>query len=90
MTAQDRDFAVIDALWDLHEKLRVVLAAKMAARRQQFDERLRDLEQFAIFVEACCRSIAVDGRGWLSNDQVTATCSMSLAIIGNNLRQPVF
>jgi hypothetical protein len=36
-----------DALWDLHEKLRVVLAAKMAAQRRQLDERLRDLEQFA-------------------------------------------
>jgi hypothetical protein len=36
-----------DALWDLHEKLRVVLAAKMAAQRRQLDERLRGLEQFA-------------------------------------------
>lgn len=36
-----------DALWDLHEKLRVVLAAKMAAQRRQLDERLRDVQQFA-------------------------------------------
>jgi DNA-binding protein H-NS len=36
----------VDALWQLHEELRVVLAAKMAARRQELDERLRDLEQF--------------------------------------------
>lgn len=37
----------VDALWQLHEELRVVLAAKMAAQRQELDERLRDLEQFA-------------------------------------------
>ncbi|KZD24530.1 hypothetical protein A4A58_21915 [Tardiphaga robiniae] len=49
MMAQDHDFAVmsVDALWDLHEKLRVVLAAKMAEQRQELDERLRDLEQFS-------------------------------------------
>jgi hypothetical protein len=53
-----------DALWDLHEKLRVVLAAKMVARRQQFDKRLRDLEQFAILSKravAALRSMAEGG-----------------------------
>jgi DNA-binding protein H-NS len=46
---QDHDFAAmsVDALWQLHEELRVVLAAKMAAQRHELDERLRDLEQFA-------------------------------------------
>lgn len=49
-TAQDHNFAAMsgDALRHLHEELRIVLAAKMAAQRQELDERLRDLEQFAI------------------------------------------
>jgi DNA-binding protein H-NS len=37
----------VDALWQIHEELRVVLAAKMAAQRQEIDERLRDLDQFS-------------------------------------------
>ena len=37
----------IDALWELHEELRIVLAAKMAAQRQELDERLRDMDQFS-------------------------------------------
>lgn len=37
----------IDALWQIHEELRIVLAAKMAAQRQEIDERLRDLDQFS-------------------------------------------
>ncbi|QUS42444.1 H-NS histone family protein [Tardiphaga alba] len=37
----------VDALWQLHEELRIVLAAKMAAQRQDMDDRLRDLEQFS-------------------------------------------
>lgn len=37
----------IDALWQVHEELRIVLAAKMAAQRQEIDERLRDLDQFS-------------------------------------------
>jgi hypothetical protein len=44
--------------------LRVVLAAKMVARRQQFDKRLRDLEQFAILSKravAALRSMAEGG-----------------------------
>lgn len=47
--AQDYNFAAmsVDALWHLHEKLRVVLAAKMSAQRQELDERLRDLERFS-------------------------------------------
>jgi hypothetical protein len=64
MTAQDRDFAVMTRSGDLHEKLRVVLAAKMVARRQQLDERLRDLEQFAISSKravAALRSMAEGG-----------------------------
>lgn len=46
---QDYNFAAmsVDALWHLHEKLRVVLAAKMAEQRHELDERLRDLEQFS-------------------------------------------
>jgi DNA-binding protein H-NS len=49
MMTQDHNFAEmsVDALWQLHEELRVVLAAKMAAQRHELDERLRDLEQFA-------------------------------------------
>lgn len=35
----------VDALWQLHEELRVVLAARMTDQRQELDERLRDLEQ---------------------------------------------
>jgi DNA-binding protein H-NS len=37
----------VDALWEIHEELRIVLAAKMAAQRQEIDERLRDLDQFS-------------------------------------------
>lgn len=37
----------VDALWQLHEQLRIVLAAKMAAQRDDLDARLRDLEQFS-------------------------------------------
>lgn len=37
----------IDALWQMHEEIRIVLAAKMAAQRQVIDERLLDLEQFS-------------------------------------------
>lgn len=37
----------IDALWQIHEELRIVLAAKMAAQRQEIDERLRDLDHFS-------------------------------------------
>ncbi len=37
----------VDALWQIHEELRIVLAAKMAAQRQEIDERLRDLDQFS-------------------------------------------
>lgn len=37
----------IDALWQLHEELRIVLAAKMAAQRHEIDERLRDLDNFS-------------------------------------------
>jgi DNA-binding protein H-NS len=46
---QDHNFAAmsVDALWQLHEELRVVLAAKMAEQRHELDERLRDLEQFS-------------------------------------------
>lgn len=46
---QDHNFAAmsVDALWQLHEELRIVLAAKMAEQRQELDERLRDLEQFS-------------------------------------------
>jgi hypothetical protein len=53
-----------DALWDLHEKLRVVLAAKMAAQRRQLDERLRDVQQFATSSKravAALRSMAEGG-----------------------------
>jgi DNA-binding protein H-NS len=46
---QGHNFAAmsVDALWQLHEELRIVLAAKMAEQRQELDERLRDLEQFS-------------------------------------------
>jgi DNA-binding protein H-NS len=46
--AQHFNFAAmsVDALWQLHEEMRVVLAAKMAAQQQEIDERLRDLEEF--------------------------------------------
>jgi len=46
--AQQFNFAAmsIDALWRLHEEMRVVLAAKMAAQQQEIDERLQDLEKF--------------------------------------------
>jgi DNA-binding protein H-NS len=37
----------IDALWQMHEEMRIVLAAKMTAQRQEIDERLHDLEQFS-------------------------------------------
>lgn len=37
----------IDALWQMHEELRIVLAAKMAAQRQEIDARLKDLDQFS-------------------------------------------
>lgn len=37
----------VDTLWQIHEELRIVLAAKMAAQRQEIDERLRDLDQFS-------------------------------------------
>lgn len=37
----------IDALWQIHEELRIVLAAKMAAQRHEIDERLRDLDNFS-------------------------------------------
>jgi DNA-binding protein H-NS len=49
MMVQGFNFAAmsVDALWHLHEELRVVLAAKMAEQRQELDERLRDLEQFS-------------------------------------------
>ncbi|MGM4918370.1 hypothetical protein [Tardiphaga sp. 813_E8_N1_3] len=53
-----------DALWDLREKLRVVPAAKMAAQRQELDERLRDLEQFATSLKravAALRPMAESG-----------------------------
>lgn len=47
--AQDHNFAgmSVDALWCLHEELRVVLVAKLAEQRSELDERLRDLEQFS-------------------------------------------
>lgn len=49
MMAQDHNFAAmsVDTLWHLHEELRVVLAAKMAERRQELDASLHDLEQFS-------------------------------------------
>ena len=37
----------IDVLWQIHEELRIVLAAKMAAQRQEIDDRLRDLDHFS-------------------------------------------
>jgi DNA-binding protein H-NS len=46
--AQPYNFAAmsVDALWRLHEEMRVVLAAKLAEQQQQIDERLRDLAEF--------------------------------------------
>jgi DNA-binding protein H-NS len=47
--ASDYNFAAmsLDALWQLHEELRVVLAAKMTAQRNELDVRLKDLAQFS-------------------------------------------
>ncbi|MET0971043.1 MAG: H-NS histone family protein [Tardiphaga sp.] len=47
--ASDYNFAAmsVDALWQLHEELRVVLAAKMTAERDELDSRLKDLTQFS-------------------------------------------
>ena len=46
--AQNYNFAAmsVDALWRLHEEMRVVLAAKLAEQQQETDERLRDLAEF--------------------------------------------
>ncbi len=49
----------VDALWRLHEEMRVVLAAKMAAQQREIDERLRDLEKFPA---ASARMPATDAR----------------------------
>lgn len=38
----------VDALWQLHEELRVVLATRLTDQRQELDERLRDLEQIPV------------------------------------------
>lgn len=45
MVNYDFETMSLEALWRLHEELRVVLAARMAARRQELDDRLHDLEQ---------------------------------------------
>lgn len=47
--ARDYNFAAmsVDALWQLHEEMRVVLAAKMAEQKHELDARLRDLAQFS-------------------------------------------
>lgn len=47
--ATDYNFAAmsVDALWELHEEMRVVLAAKMAEQKHELDARLRDLAQFS-------------------------------------------
>jgi DNA-binding protein H-NS len=46
--AQHYNFAAmsVDALWRLHEEMRVVLAAKLAEQQQEIDDRLRDLAEF--------------------------------------------
>ncbi|MDB5654059.1 MAG: histidinol phosphate phosphatase [Tardiphaga sp.] len=36
----------VDALWRLHEEMRVVLAAKLAQQQQEIADRLRDLAEF--------------------------------------------
>lgn len=45
---QNYNFAAmsVDALWRLHEEMRTVLAAKLAAQQQEIDVRLRDLTEF--------------------------------------------
>jgi DNA-binding protein H-NS len=47
--ASNYNFAAmsVDALWQLHEELRVVLAAKMTVQRDDLDARLQDLAQFS-------------------------------------------
>lgn len=46
--AQNYNFAAmsVDALWRLHEEMRVVLAAKLAEQQREIDHRLRDLAEF--------------------------------------------
>jgi DNA-binding protein H-NS len=41
------DAMSVDALWQLHEELRVVLAAKIMAQKRDLDARLQDLAQFS-------------------------------------------
>ena len=49
LIVSDYNFASmsVDALWRLHEELRVVLAAKMTEQKLELDARLRDLAEFS-------------------------------------------
>jgi DNA-binding protein H-NS len=45
MTTDDLELIPLDELWDLHVKIAILLARKLAAEKRQLEKRLQELQQ---------------------------------------------